>query len=176
MNIDVTSQITVQNGECISCMSCVSSCQVKNAIHLSTSANKKRITLALILILVILVIPTFISANAVALHEPIDEVTLSKDQIIKEGSAQGFKSMIKVQVILNKGDIEKITIIKHKEDARWFKQAIRVIDTITTTDSTNVDTISGATYSSQGIINATKNALGEDYIEQQQPNNRHRGH
>lgn len=52
--------------------------------------------------------------------------------------------------------------------------AINVIDDIISNQSTDVDTISGATYSSQGIINAVKNSLGEEFIEQTVKNKKRR--
>lgn len=45
------------------------------------------------------------------------------------------------------------------EDEAWLKMAVKLLDTIPAKQTTDVDVISDATYSSAGIINATRNAL-----------------
>ena len=46
-----------------------------------------------------------------------------------------------------------------KEDAAYFDAASSLLDTILEEQSTDVDTVSGATFSSNGIIHATEDAL-----------------
>ena len=47
------------------------------------------------------------------------------------------------------------------EDSAYLSQGQGVISTILAAQSTDVDTISGATFSSTGIINAVNDALGK---------------
>ena len=47
------------------------------------------------------------------------------------------------------------------EDSAYLSQAESVIDSIISTQSTDVDTVSGATFSSTGILNAVDEALGK---------------
>ena len=47
------------------------------------------------------------------------------------------------------------------EDSAYLSQAESVIDSILSAQSTDVDTVSGATFSSTGILNAVDDALGK---------------
>lgn len=75
------------------------------------------------------------------------------------GSAQGFKSTITVQVTIAGGKITDIQILSAGDDAQYFNRARAVISSVLSKQSTSVDTVSGATYSSVGIINGTMEAL-----------------
>ena len=77
------------------------------------------------------------------------------------GSAQGFKSTITVQVTIAGGKITDIQILSAGDDAQYFNRARAVISAVLTQQSTSVDTVSGATYSSKGILMAIKNALAQ---------------
>lgn len=77
------------------------------------------------------------------------------------GSAQGFGGPIEVQVTVTGGKISAVSILSASgETEPYFSQARSVINTIISTGSPNVDAVSGATYSSNGILNAVKRALG----------------
>lgn len=76
------------------------------------------------------------------------------------GSAEGFGDLIEVQVRVSGGKISEITVLDASaETPSYFQDAISVISAMTQSNSPNVDTVSGATYSSAGIINAVKDAL-----------------
>ncbi|SDB23785.1 FMN-binding protein [Eubacterium oxidoreducens] len=78
------------------------------------------------------------------------------------GSAQGFGGNIDVTVVINGGKIESINIDSASgEDAAYLDMAVKIIDNIIDAQSPDVDTISGATYSSNGIKNAVISALGQ---------------
>lgn len=77
-----------------------------------------------------------------------------------EGSAQGYGGDVVVRVSVSNGYIEKLELVSAKdEDEAWLKMASALLTTIPDEQSTNVDVVSDATYSSAGIINATRNAL-----------------
>ena len=77
-----------------------------------------------------------------------------------EGSANGFGGRITVKVTVKDKVIKAIDIMSAPgETASFFSKAKGVIDAILSSQSTDVDTVSGATYSSRGIIAAVKNAL-----------------
>lgn len=77
-----------------------------------------------------------------------------------EGSAKGFGGDIFVKVIVSQGEICDITVVSaEKEDKAYYDQAVKVIDDIKEKQSPQVDTVSGATFSSMGIINAVSQAL-----------------
>lgn len=57
------------------------------------------------------------------------------------------------------GKIKDITILSTTDDSPYIENASALLKTILATQSTNVDTISGATYSSEGILGAVEDAL-----------------
>lgn len=78
------------------------------------------------------------------------------------GSAQGFGGTIGVSVTVSGGKITAVNITSASgETASYLSSAKGVISRILSKQSPNVDTVSGATYSSNGIINAVKNALSK---------------
>ena len=77
------------------------------------------------------------------------------------GTAQGFNGPIKVRVTVKEGSIAKIEILSHHDDNPYFQRASRVISKILGKPGKAVDTVSQATYSSRGIINAVNNALSK---------------
>ena len=77
------------------------------------------------------------------------------------GTAQGFNGPIKVRVTVKEGSIAKIEILSHHDDNPYFQRASRVISKILGKPGKSVDTVSQATYSSRGIINAVNNALSK---------------
>lgn len=78
-------------------------------------------------------------------------------------SADGFGGPITVQVTVESDAITDITILNHAgETASYFSRARRVVSEILTTGTPEgVDAVSGATYSSTGILNAVKQALSK---------------
>ena len=78
------------------------------------------------------------------------------------GSAQGFGGYITVSVTIAEGKITDISIISAPgETPSYLASARSVISAMLSAQSPNVDAVSGATYSSTGIINAVKTALSQ---------------
>jgi uncharacterized protein with FMN-binding domain len=78
------------------------------------------------------------------------------------GSAEGFGGTIQVEVTISGGQIQNIRIISAAyETASYLRSAQTVISSILNAGSPNVDAVSGATYSSTGILNAVKRALSQ---------------
>ena len=76
------------------------------------------------------------------------------------GSSQGFGGEIKVKVTVSGKKISAIDIIEASgEDEAYLSMAKDIVKTILDKQTTEVDTISGATYSSTGIKNAVGQAL-----------------
>lgn len=79
-----------------------------------------------------------------------------------EGTAQGFGGDIQVKVTVEGGSITDISIVSaEKEDGAYLSMAEDIIPKIIDAQSADVDTISGATFSSTGIKNAVTQALEE---------------
>ena len=78
------------------------------------------------------------------------------------GTAQGFGGDIQVEVTVEGGSITDISIVSaEKEDGAYLSMAEDIIPKIIDAQSADVDTISGATFSSTGIKNAVTQALEE---------------
>ena len=85
-----------------------------------------------------------------------------------EGSANGFSGKIKVSVVIKNQTIRSINILSNSDDEAFFNRAKEgVTASILAKQSTDVDTVSGATYSSRGIMNAVKDALSSSDGEEQ---------
>ena len=77
-----------------------------------------------------------------------------------KGSANGYGGKVTVNVTVSKKTMTAIDIVSAPgETDSFFNRAKGVIDEMLTSQSTDVDVVSGATYSSNGIIGAVKNAL-----------------
>ena len=77
-----------------------------------------------------------------------------------QGSAKGYGGDVVVSVTVSNGYIDKLELVSAKdEDEAWLKMASALLTTIPAKQTTDVDVVSDATYSSAGIINATRNAL-----------------
>lgn len=77
------------------------------------------------------------------------------------GTGEGFAGAIKVKVDISGGKIASISIVSTKDGDSYVKSASSLLDTIVEKQSTNVDTVSGATFSSRGIIAAVRSALSQ---------------
>lgn len=76
------------------------------------------------------------------------------------GTGTGFAGTIKVCVTVKDSKIISIELMEVQgDDAAFVERAKGVIDQIIKTQKLEVDAVSGATYSSRGIIEAVKNAL-----------------
>ena len=82
------------------------------------------------------------------------------------GTGKGFAGTMKVKVDIVGGKIASISIVSTKDGDSYVKSASSLLDTIVEKQSTNVDTVSGATFSSRGIIAAVRSALSQAAVSQ----------
>ena len=98
-------------------------------------------------------------------QENIEEISASAAQKyadgIYAGEAEGYGGLVQVEVSVSAGSISDITILyAGREDAAYLDMAMRVVDEMLDEgDADNIDTVTGATFSSKGIINAVRAAL-----------------
>lgn len=79
-----------------------------------------------------------------------------------EGSGTGYGGTITVQVTLEDDTITAVSVVSAPgEDSAYLSQGENVISSILSEQSTDVDTISGATFSSTGILEAVNDALSK---------------
>ncbi len=98
--------------------------------------------------------------------EPIQEDSFQEPSAYQDGTytgtAQGFGGDITVEVTIREGKLSRIRIVSASgESSSYLNRAEAVISRVLGNGSPNVDTVSGATYSSNGILNAVKRALSK---------------
>ena len=93
-----------------------------------------------------------------------------------EGTGTGFRGEIRVSVIVKNGNISKIEVLSQQEDGEYFEKAYsKVINEIIQQQKTDVDGASGATFSSNGIMEAVANALSVEFSNPTSEGGRHKG-
>ncbi|MDR2943059.1 MAG: FMN-binding protein [Treponema sp.] len=79
---------------------------------------------------------------------------------VYEGTAQGYRGTIRVQVRVTEGCITDIVIVDSEEDIFVGGAAMEeLIDMVILYNTTDIDAISGATESSRGFLEAVENAI-----------------
>lgn len=92
-----------------------------------------------------------------------------------EGSAKGFRGMTKATVVIQKSAITKITI-ESEDDEAFLNKALALKDTIIEKQTTEgIDVVTGATYSSNGILGAVKEALAKAAMDDSSMNRQEAG-
>jgi uncharacterized protein with FMN-binding domain len=80
-------------------------------------------------------------------------------EVVKEGEAEGYKDQITVKVTMDGDKITKIDVA-HKDTPRIARPAVeQITKEIIEKQTTDVENVAGATYTSEGIKNAVKAAL-----------------
>ncbi|NLI54660.1 MAG: FMN-binding protein [Clostridiales bacterium] len=166
MGIPLYGMSTVTDSECIDCMKCVDVCPKDNV-----KTNPKPALAAAVAVVAMsgmyyagnlaanaassqLVTASLIATatNSAAAGQYIDGVYT--------GSASGYRGTTQVQVTVSNGSIADIAVLSTGDDAEFFNRAKNtVISEILAAQSVSVDAVSGATFSSNGIIGAVKDAL-----------------
>jgi uncharacterized protein with FMN-binding domain len=84
---------------------------------------------------------------------------------VYQGTGMGYNGVITVQVTISGGKIASVVILSHIEDQEYWDMAVaRIVNSIVTGQTTNVDAVSGATYTSNGIILAVRDALRQAIV------------
>ena len=79
-----------------------------------------------------------------------------------EGIGNGYRGPIHVEVEVSHAGIEDITITGHSEGAYPGGAAMdELLEAVLETGSTELDAVSGATFSSAGFLEAVEDALGK---------------
>lgn len=79
-----------------------------------------------------------------------------------EGSGLGFGDTITVSVTIKDGKMTDISVLHADgEDRPYYNQALTMLDEMLSTQSAEVDTVSGATLTAEGLRDAVADALGK---------------
>ena len=77
------------------------------------------------------------------------------------GSAKGYNGDITVSVTISGDKITAVNVVSGSDDEPYFSTAKALTSTIVSNQSADVATVAGATFSSNGIIGAAKNAISQ---------------
>jgi len=113
----------------------------------------------LLISLILIIIVSGCAGNFVA-RSAVLNGRISAAGDVYEGTGQGYRGLVTVQVRVNAGDITEIVILDSIEDRFVGGSAMEeLIDIVIMYNSTDVDAVSGATESSRGFLEAVENAI-----------------
>ncbi|WP_303834429.1 FMN-binding protein [Ruminococcus flavefaciens] len=168
MSIPLYKYDKVRSGECINCMKCTSICPNENISAETLPAISGTVAVTAVAGLYYAGILTTVSDSTEESKVQVQNTTeVETNGIYTDGTykgrGNGFRGKTEVTVTVESGVITDITIDSYKDDKEFFQKAkSSVISAIIKSQNTDVDAVSGATFSSNGIIEAVKNALGEE--------------
>jgi len=91
---------------------------------------------------------------------PVGCTSLGAEAVVYEGSAMGYRGMIRVRVGFERGTITEITVVESREDRNVGGAAIEELtDLALMYNTTELDAVSGATETSRGFLEAVENAI-----------------
>jgi len=161
-------------------MDCVAVCPVKNTLKVDIIPVKKIVSKTVLTFAVaafILVVYTGADPNSIfnvlASSKASSSSTVISGEItssygdatgiadgVYEGSGTGFRGEMVVEVTVQNQQITTIEVTETNDDAKWFNRAYNTIATnIIKNQTAEVESVSGATYSSMGIKEGVANAL-----------------
>ena len=95
--------------------------------------------------------------------EPAEQAGIFADGVYT-GTGSGLRGQTSVTVTVENGEITDITVNSYQDDAPYFSRAESgIISAIMQAQSVDVAAVSGATFSSNSIMEAVANALGISY-------------
>lgn len=176
MGININPKAEVASGECINCFKCIEACPRENS-NVSAFAKPLRKNAVMILsVLVILVIGTaYYGATYIDYCLATDVSNIDTTQLNKqgegtftdgtyEGTGSGFKGSTTVSVTVTNGYITNIETVSTGDDMPYYNRAFSSIaEQIISSQEVSVDAVTGATFSSNGIMEAVSNALGQEF-------------
>lgn len=170
MGIPLKTMDMVHSGECIDCYRCVDVCPRENVTTTPVSSPMLVGTVA-VMAITGLYYAGKIAAPKLSSHKEYD--TVSSEPVagqnayvdgVYTGEGNGFRGKTTVKVKVENGIITDITIVSTDDDRDFFDQASSsIIAEIIGKQSVDVDAVSGATFSSNGIIEAVANALNVSF-------------
>ena len=174
MGMDLTKKDRIAGGECISCQKCVSWCPKGNARFRSRYGVLIGVGVTCI---TIMVSQLFIAGN-LAKEKTADSVKKTAENDaggnfqngIYTGTGEGYRGKVTVTVKVADGKITELVLDDYADDKSYMERAKnRIFQEMISRQNTDVDAVSGATYSSNGLIEAVNKALGNDEGEGKKP-------
>ena len=174
MGMDLTKKDRIAGGECISCQKCVSWCPKGNARFRSRYGVLIGVGVTCITIMV----SQLLIAGNLAREKMADSVKKTAENNaegnfqngIYTGTGEGYRGKVTVTVKVADGKITELVLDDYADDKSYMERAKnRIFQEMISRQNTDVDTVSGATYSSNGLIEAVNKALGNEEGEGKKP-------
>ena len=174
MGMDLTKKDRIAGGECISCQKCVSWCPKGNARFRS----RYGVLIGVGVTCVTLMVSQLFIAGNLAREKTADSVKKTAENDaggnfqngIYTGTGEGYRGKVTVTVKVADGKITELVLDDYADDKSYMERAKnRIFQEMISRQNTDVDTVSGATYSSNGLIEAVNKALGNEEGEGKKP-------
>ena len=166
MGMDLTKKERIAGEECISCQKCVSWCPKGNA-HLR---SRYGVLIGVGVTCITIMVSQFLIAGNLTREKTADSVekTAENDAVgnfqdgIYTGNGEGYRGTMSVTVKVANGKITELILDDYVDDKSYMERAKnKIFQEMIGSQNTDVDTVSGATYSSKGLIEAVNKALGK---------------
>ncbi|WP_459480312.1 FMN-binding protein [Clostridium saccharoperbutylacetonicum] len=175
----------VKGGDCINCLKCTEVCPRKNAnINiLGQDVNQNLAgSVAMAAMLGAYGLTNFgadaLSNSGIISNNSTISSNETQSSSVSEGSSQKYKDgtytgsgegyrggITKVSVTVSGGKITDIKTVSNQDTPKFYKRVeSNIMNSIISKQSVSVDTVSGATFSSKGIMSAVENALSQAAI------------
>ena len=174
MGMDLTKKDRVAGGECISCQKCVSWCPKGNAHFRS----RYGVLIGVGVTCVTIMVSQLLIAGNLAREKTADSVKKTAENDvggdfqngIYTGTGEGYRGKVTVTVKVADGKITELILDDYADDKSYMERAKnRIFQEMISRQNTDVDTVSGATYSSNGLIEAVNKALENEEGEGKKP-------
>ena len=174
MGMDLTKKDRIAGGECISCQKCVSWCP-KGNVHFR---SRYGVLIGVGVTCATIMVSQLLIAGKLAREKTADSVKKTAENDaggnfqngIYTGTGEGYRGKVTVTVKVADGKITELVLDDYADDKSYMERAKnRIFQEMISRQNTDVDAVSGATYSSNGLIEAVNKALGNDEGEGKKP-------
>ena len=174
MGMDLTKKDRIAGGECISCQKCVSWCPKGNAHFRS----RYGVLIGVGVTCATIMVSQLLIAGNLAKEKTADSVKKTAENDaggnfqngIYTGTGEGYRGKVTVTVKVADGKITELVLDDYADDKSYMERAKnRIFQEMISRQNTDVDTVSGATYSSNGLIEAVNKVLGNEEGEGKKP-------
>ena len=174
MGMDLTKKDRIAGGECISCQKCVSWCP-KGNVHFR---SRYGVLIGVGVTCATIMVSQLLIAGNLAKEKTADSVKKTAENDaggnfqngIYTGTGEGYRGKVTVTVKVADGKITELVLDDYADDKSYMERAKnRIFQEMISRQNTDVDAVSGATYSSNGLIEAVNKALENDEGEGKKP-------
>ncbi|HEX2937813.1 MAG TPA: FMN-binding protein [Ruminiclostridium sp.] len=176
MGIALYNNDSVKSGECINCFNCVAACPRKNVSPAVSEKDVRPVLAGTMAVAVMtgvyyagsIAVNSFGLTAAAAQSESASTANKKYNDGTYTGTGTGFRNaQTTVSVTVKNDKITAVNVVSYGDDAEFFNRAFpTVVQSIINTQSAQVDAVSGATFSSSGIMSAVADALSQASITQ----------